>query len=690
MSPVQKALAFALVSALIPVSAYALSITSGPIFTPSTNAPLAGALELTTDESSRVSVTASDGTEMWERSFYEYSTSHSIPLAGFKTDRTYQITVTVHSPSGETSTAPNPVEFTTPPLPADFPTFNLLKSVPEKMEPGYTIFVPQQNNGAINYITIINENAEVVWYMRLGYRSPDIRQLPNGDFFYFNGPGNSNPMIYQMNILGEIVRSWSSDNSIHHEAFPTDHGTILFCSDATRVVTNYPSSATDPSAPPLETANVDDNPVIEMSYETGEVLNNWSTLDLLDPRRVGYLSFGRNGFGFDWSHSNGVIEDPRDRCIIESLRHQNAVIKFSRDGQLKWILGPHEGWGPEFQQYLLTPVGTPFAWQYGQHAPALTPQGTLLVFDNGNDRAMPFDPPVADADNYSRAVEYKINEETMEVSQVWEFNEPGERIFSASRGDADWLPKTGNVLITYADVQYVNGARPNPLAPNATMARITETTHYQPGVEDPALNPPEVVFDMTVIDLSNTNASYRGNSAYRSERIPDFYAVITPAQRLNSLLTTVEAADAHKGESLLATLRAALASIERCNSTSAINQLRAFQHKAAAQVARADPALAEQWTLLAQSIIDALDDGSDSCVAAKHQKKGRLHAQISNGKAHLQFSGDRARNYVVEASSDLVHWKRIGTAHHKGNGRFEFSDDSGGDLSPRLYRIVGE
>ena len=55
----------------------------------------------------------------------------------------------------------------------------------------------------------------------------------------------------------------------------------------------------------------------------------------------------------------------------------------------------------------------------------LTPAGTLLIFDNGNHRASPFDGtvPLLNDETYSRAVEYAVDEENMEVRQAWEYEE---------------------------------------------------------------------------------------------------------------------------------------------------------------------------------------------------------------------------------------------------------------------------
>jgi arylsulfate sulfotransferase len=217
----------------------------------------------------------------------------------------------------------------------------------------------------------------------------------------------------------------------------------------------------------------------------------------------------------DPDHANAIFEDPVDQSIIVSLRNQDAVIEFSRSGQIKWILGPHDNWGSQWRRYLLKPVGTPFEWNYAQHAPVLTPQGTLLLFDNGNCRAEPFAPPVPDQANYSRAVEFRIDEPNMQVSQVWQFADTNkDRLYAGTLGNASWLPQTGNVLVTFGCVSYENGVHPDPIAPNASIARIKEVTHEAN---------PSVVFDLELCDPNNTNRNSLGYEVYRSYRIPDLY-----------------------------------------------------------------------------------------------------------------------------------------------------------------------
>src|SRR5437016_13887557 len=128
-------------------SSRAITILSGPSFIQSTNAPLAGSLQLTSDVDSRVSITVADGMGVWARNFYDFGKTHAIPLLGFKPNRTNLITVTVYDKSRTKATAAQPLQFVTGSLPGDFPNLHLLQSNPQKMEPGYRLFRTQPGVG---------------------------------------------------------------------------------------------------------------------------------------------------------------------------------------------------------------------------------------------------------------------------------------------------------------------------------------------------------------------------------------------------------------------------------------------------------------------------------------------------------------------------------------------------------------
>ena len=511
-------------------AANAFTFLSQPAFTPATKAPLAGLLQLTTDIPSRVSVVVTTGTNVWENDFYDFATNHALPLAGFKAATTNLIQVTVHDKHQNAITATQQLKFVTAALPAGFPAGVLLTNKVEEMEPGYTLFMIQNRTVAKNFVVIINNAGVVVWYCTApAFNDSDVRQLGDGNLFMVD---YINKRFLEVDLLGNTVRTWTAPAAYPinvHDGIPTDHGTILYLSDINRTVPNFPSSDTVSNAP-LWTANVDDNVVVEISATNSAVLNTWSPLDILqNPTRITYLTYGAATptVNVDNEHANALIEDPRDNSIIVSLRGQNAVFKFSRaTGKLKWILGPPAGWNTNVQANLFTPVGSPFAWNYGQHAPMITPQGTLVMFDDGPYRASPFATSVLDQNNYSRAVEYSLEETNMEISQAWDSTPAtSEILFSSIIGEAQWLPHKQNILTTYGYVTYINGVHPSSHSANATMVRIKEYSH------DPI---PQVVFDLSYFDSTNVSPSYLGYFLYRAKRIPDLYAhLVSPVTDLN-------------------------------------------------------------------------------------------------------------------------------------------------------------
>ncbi len=85
---------------------------------------------------------------------------------------------------------------------------------------------------------------------------------------------------------------------------------------------------------------------------------------------------------------------------------------------------------------------------YGNHAPVIRPDGSILLFDNGNERPVPGPP-------YSRAVRVVIDDSAPDPSQwtarqTWEFRTDdlvtGEPLYADFLGDADQLAN-GNVLV---------------------------------------------------------------------------------------------------------------------------------------------------------------------------------------------------------------------------------------------------
>jgi arylsulfate sulfotransferase len=164
---------------------------------------------------------------------------------------------------------------------------------------------------------------------------------------------------------------------------------------------------------------------------------------------------------------NGLAYDPSDNSIIVSGKNQ-GVAKISWDDELIWIMSPKKDWGVagrnedglDTNPFLLTGINSEgnlyseevqvgkvsppdFDFPWGQHAPAVLPNGNLVLFDNGYMRNF-----VAKV-NYSRAVEYKVDKENLTVQQVWQYGkERGNEFFSMLISDVDYLPSSKNILVT--------------------------------------------------------------------------------------------------------------------------------------------------------------------------------------------------------------------------------------------------
>ena len=503
---------------------------------PSGQVPLAALATFTTDEPAQVTVRFSAGEDTWARTpSAAYEVEHEVLVLGLRPDRTHQIVIEAADEAGNMATSVH--EVTTDPLPDDFPPIEAVLSEPSRMEPGPTLFsvfrrTEDDRGEEYGLLVAVNAAGEFTWYYRSDERIADARRLSNGNILF--GAGAKWNRLYEIDMLGHTVRQWHSagvtsdapaesipvdTDTLHHEVYEMPSGNFLALSSEVRELDNYPTSETDPSAP-RETANVVGGVIVEFTPD-GRIVREWKLFDLLDPYRIGYDSLGtefwRNSYGEviegetrDWLHDNAIIYDTRDDSAIVSLRHADAVIKVDLStGELKWILGTPTGWQAPQSEGLLTPVGD-LEWTFHQHSPMFTPQGTLLLYDNGNYRVRPFEEKPPEAEYYSRVVEYAIDEMARTVSQVWVYGGPGEgRFFSNFGSDADWLPTTGNVLMTHAGLSSDPAGTPDDDSDDVRWARIVEVTHTTPA---------EVVFDLVV--RQGPEVQWR---VYRAERLPDLY-----------------------------------------------------------------------------------------------------------------------------------------------------------------------
>lgn len=246
----------------------------------------------------------------------------------------------------------------------------------------------------------------------------------------------------------------------------------------------------------------------------------WRAFDHMDPFRIGYETISphwiRRGFPdtVDWSHANNLLHDASDGSLLINFRYQAAAVKIDRaTREIVWICGEPSGWGPLSDKVLQ--ADGEVRWPYHRHSPSPTLQGTLLLFDNGNYQARPFDPPLPIEEIWSRAVEYAIDEERRTVREVWQSEAFGpDRVIAVAMGDADRLPETGNVLVAYGAL-----VDPGSLGqidwPPSSRLQFNQWTRLR---EYRRTDPPEVVYEV-VLETGRTDLGWTLFGAERIDRL---------------------------------------------------------------------------------------------------------------------------------------------------------------------------
>ena len=487
------------------------------ILQPNQSVPLARVVQFSTNRPAIPTITVSDGAREWTVPASDVpETDHEIPVVGMRAATSHTVSISLRAAGGSSSGELAAVVFETAALPTDyFPPIEVKVSDPERMEPGVTMFSalgwgwnPPSANNDYGLLIAVDEEGEIIWYYQTDLLISDHRQTERGTILYQHARG-----IVEIDMVGNVLGSWEANglvdelpdgvvpiatDLIHHQIQELPSGNLLTLGTEVRHFESYPSDYQDPEA--RGPGNIVAGIILEFTRD-GTMVHEWKLLDILDPYRITYGSlagyWSREGYDhveggtYDWGHSNGIVYDARDDSYIVSFRHQDAVVKIDRQtGELVWIMGDPTGWSDEWQQYLLRPEGE-LTWPYHVHAPALTPDGNLILFDNGNYRAQPPARRMAPEDSYSRAVEFAIDEEARTVRQVWSYGGPGsEHFYSAFVSDADRLPATGNVLITDGgNLLDADGVPSNTVVPSRKVSRIFEVT----GGENP-----EKVFEIVI------------------------------------------------------------------------------------------------------------------------------------------------------------------------------------------------
>lgn len=386
------------------------------------------------------------------------------------------------SPAGTSSTAPTtsiPAATTTVTAPEGPPLFDLggpvdATAIPAGLpviavedgsgdvQPGWTLFNLRRfgpdGSEPLSFVVMTDDDGEVVWAVEnQGFAGDAILTAAGTVMYIFD-----DHTIREVDLEGRIIREYASNaapqrddvphpvipvdvETIHHEITELPDGNLLVLSSQTQSIdADSPSCGEDPASFD-GTYKVVGDEVAEIDSVTGDVLSRRSLFSVFDPLTTPGTDFCSFGSPFgpypddpdanDWSHANAAALGP-DGEIVVSIRHLDTIIAWPLDDPAAdplWTFGP----GGE----LTVPAGDEFIHQ---HAPEILPDGTLLVYDNGNDR--PGTGDGTQVPSFSRVGHYRLDDSGAEL--LWEYRREsrGVPVYAEAVGDVDRLAN-GNTLV---------------------------------------------------------------------------------------------------------------------------------------------------------------------------------------------------------------------------------------------------
>ena len=157
--------------------------------------------------------------------------------------------------------------------------------------------------------------------------------------------------------------------------------------------------------------------------KSGAILDRWNITQIVRDAMVAGgddpSAFVRDGD--DWLHINASTYWAAQNTLVVSGREDFVIGIGYNDKQIKWILGDlSKAWAtyPSLMAYALTMAPGCIA-PIGQHAVSITPDGNLMLFDNGYQSFN--HSPAGDNHTYSAPRKYAINLATKTATEVWNF-----------------------------------------------------------------------------------------------------------------------------------------------------------------------------------------------------------------------------------------------------------------------------
>jgi hypothetical protein len=340
-------------------------------------------------------------------------------------------------------------------LPLDFPKITIGTSNSPAdgqifLDNDNATFSPTDSIG--NFIMILNNDGRVVKYKRTDQPALDFKVQPNGELSYAdiitlaNGYFAVRWIVVDTTLTPiDTIQCGNGYTADTHDflLLPNGHA-LVFASDPEPVDMSQVVPGGNPNAIVI-------GAVIQELDASKNVVFQWRSWDYL-PLTDSYSSLTTNTV--DLIHGNALEVDENGN-ILFSMRSLSSIIKIDRQtGNIDWTLGGKQN---QFTFLNEHESNSPNYFSF-QHDIRELPNGDITLFDNGNQHTPP----------YSRAVEYRLDEQSRTADLVWEYRHTPD-IFNFAMGSVQRL-SNGNTLIGWGFASSTGSPAVTEVRPDTSIA----------------------------------------------------------------------------------------------------------------------------------------------------------------------------------------------------------------------------
>ncbi len=315
----------------------------------------------------------------------------------------------------------NPTNYAT--LAADFP-FVTVTAAANQTGDGLLFLNNTSNRPPHPYLLILDDNGEPVFYRKMapGVRYSDFRKQVNGLLTYHDGAAEAYKALDSSYRMVDTYRAGNGYVIDGHGIEIAENGHILL-----QIYDEQPVDMSQLVSGGLPDATVV-GVVIQELDPSRNVIFEWRSWDhflITDASD----DIDLTATGIRASHSNAAVWD-NDGNILVSFRNRDEITKINRrTAEIIWQFGGKRN------DFTLIGDDRPFSHQ---HDVRRLPNGNLTLYDNGNNLVP----------EYSRGVEYQIDEVNRTATKVWEYRHQPTDAFGRITGSMQRLPN-GNTLIDW-------------------------------------------------------------------------------------------------------------------------------------------------------------------------------------------------------------------------------------------------